>query len=337
VHYVAVFLVVIEVAVVLVGGRRPERKDLLVGGIPGALVLAALAPFGRQQFSERENHSWIAGFSLPGRLDDAARGALVGPSPPDHRLWIPIALAAVVAVALLVARGESAERRAALVAGGFGLVPVALALVAAVAGVDMIVARYLIVVLAAAIAAVAIGLSVTRVPRLVAPGVVALVMAVSVVTVAADARDPALQRPGWREVAEAHEAGGTGAAGAAEGRGERLLVVDLHGFLGLPLQKYLAGDRKLVAGEEATVRQIDVVVAKPTDRPCNLMVGLACALLFLGAPLPEPLAGRFELDERIDLDQFVLERYTAAEPVTVTPADLVRPENLADSLLLVTP
>ena len=164
-----------------------------------------------------------------------------------------------------------------------------------------------------------------RVPRLVGPGVVALVMAVSVVTVAADARDPALQRPGWREVAEAHEAGGTG---AAEGRGERLLVVDLHGFLGLPLQKYLTDDRKLVAGEQATVRQIDVVVAKPTDRPCNLMVGLACALLFLGAPLPEPLAGRFELDERIDLDQFVLERYTAAEPVTMTPADLVRAENL---------
>ena len=152
VHYVAVFLVVIEVAVMLVGVRRPERKDLLVGSLPGALVLAALAPFGLQQFSERENHSWIAGFSLPGRLErrrprGARRSQPAGPPPvdPDRawpRWW---------RWGCWWLRGDRAERRAALVAGGFGMVPVALALVAAVAGVDMIVARYLIVVLAAAI------------------------------------------------------------------------------------------------------------------------------------------------------------------------------------------
>jgi hypothetical protein len=85
-----------------------------------------------------------------------------------------------------------------------------------------------------------------------------------------------------------------------------------------------------------TVDQIDVLVAKPTDQPCNMLVGLACSLIFLGAPPPAPLADRLHLDERIDLDQFVIDRYTADEPVTVTPADLVDPSTLPDSLVLVT-
>jgi hypothetical protein len=120
------------------------------------------------------------------------------------------------------------------------------------------------------------------------------------------------------------------------GPSERLLVVDIHGFLGLPLHRYLEGERRLGAGEAVTVQRIDVVVAKPTDRPCNLFVGLACALIFLGAPPPEPLAGRLQLEERIDLDQFVVERYRSAEPIRVTPADVVQPSTLGDSLILVT-
>jgi len=330
-----VVLVAVEIAVLLVRRTRPAPRDLLIGGLPGVVVLALLAPFGRQQFSERDNHSWISGFTLRARLDDTAHGALVGPSPPDHWLWIPVALVALLAVVLVVVRGDRSERRAALIAGGLGLVPAGLAVVAAVAGVDMIVARYLIVVLAAVIAAVAIGLAVARVPRAIGTGAVALVVVVSVVTIAADARLPELQRAGWRDVADAHEADDV--TGPAEG--ERLLVVDLHGGLAQPLERYLDGERRLGADEAVTVRQIDVVVAQPTDRPCNLFVGLACALIFLGAPLPEPVAAQLRLDERIDVDQFVLERYVADdhEPITVTPADLIRPENLGDSLLLVTP
>jgi uncharacterized membrane protein len=335
VHYVAVFLVAAEAVVVLrvLVRRRPAARDLLVGFLPAVVVLAALAPFGAKQFSQRDNHAWILRFPLRDRLDDAARGALLGPSPPSDRLWMLLAAAVVVAVGLLVVRGDRSERRGALVVGAFGLGPVALALLGAAAGVDMIVARYLIVTMAAVIGAVAIGLTVARVPRAVGAALVGLITVVSVVTVVADAREPELQRANWRAVAEAHELAGLD--GDPRGR-ERLLVVSLHGFLAQPLQKYLDGERVLTAADAVTVEQIDVVVAKPTTEPCNLLVGLACALIFLGPPPPEPLASRLTLVDEIDLDQFVVQRFVADEPVTVSPADVVPAANLSRSLVLVT-
>jgi 4-amino-4-deoxy-L-arabinose transferase-like glycosyltransferase len=337
VHYVAVFLVVVEAAALL-ARRQPDRRDLVVGAVPGIVVLVLLAPFGWQQFSRRENHSWINGFSLRSRANDAAHSALVGPTPPYGKLWLLVLLAVVAAGALVVARGGRDERRAAALAAGFGLVPVALALVAAVVGVDMILARYLIVVLGALIGAVAVGLAVAKVPRPVGLGITAVVVVVSVVTVVADARDPELQRPDWRAVAEAHQAtaGGQGQDQGPADEHERVLVVNIHGFLAWPLHRYLDGERRLGPDEPVTVDHIDVLVAKPTDQPCNMLVGLACSLIFLGAPPPAPLADRLHLDERIDLDQFVIDRYTADEPVTVTPADLVDPSTLPDSLVLVT-
>jgi hypothetical protein len=335
VHYVAVFLIAAEAVVVLrvLVRRRPGPRDVLVGSLPAVVVLAALAPFGAKQFSQRDNHAWILQFPLRDRLDDAARGALLGPSPPSDRLWILGAAAAVAAVGLLVVRGDRSERRGALVVGAFGLGPVALALLGAAVGVDMIVARYLIVSLAAVLAAAAIGLTVSGVPRAVGAALVGLITVVSVVTVVADARDPALQRANWRAVAEAHERAGLD--GDPRDR-ERLLVVSLHGFLAQPLHEYLDGERVLGAGESVTVEQIDVVVAKSTTEPCNLLVGLACALIFLGPPPPEPLASRLTLVDEIDLDQFVVQRFVADEPVTVSPADVVPAPDLADSLVLVT-
>jgi uncharacterized membrane protein len=174
VHYVAVFLVAAEAAVVLwlLVRRRLTPRDLLVGCVPAVVVLGALAPFGAKQFSQRGNHAWILRFALGDRLDDAARGALLGPSPPNDRLWLVGAAVALAAVGLLVVRGDRSERRGALVVGAFGLVPVALALLGAAVGVDMIVARYLIVTLAAVIGAVAIGLTVSGVPRAVGAALV---------------------------------------------------------------------------------------------------------------------------------------------------------------------
>jgi hypothetical protein len=330
-HYIAVFLVALEALAVLVW-RRPSWRDLAIGCITASVVLLALAPFGTQQFSQRENHNWIVDFSLPQRLGDSAHGALLGPSPPNHRLWIVVAVVAAVAVVLVAARGDRGERRGALLAAGFGLVPVALAALAAVGGVDMIIARYLIVSLAAVIGAVAIGLGVRRVPRAVGLALAAVITAASVATIAADVGAPELQRAGWAAIADAHM------DRDRDREGEGLLVVNVHGFLAWPLQRYLDGDRVLHTGETATVDRIDVVVAKPSTKPCNLFVGLACALVFLGAPPPQPLAERLRLDERIDLDQFVLERYVAAdgEPLTVGPPDVVAPNDLGDSLVLAT-
>ena len=314
VHYFAVFLVAAEAMFLLVV-RRPSRRDLLEAGWPAGVLLALLAPFAVAQFSRRSNHDWITDYPLVGRLRNAGRDALVGPTPYHDRLWQVIAVVAALAVVLVVVRGDRDQRRAAAVAGGLGAASILLALAANVVGVDVIIERYLIASLVLFVVAVAVGLGATRAPRPVAWAAGAVFCVTSLAIVAADAREPALQRADWRAVADAHE--------AAEADGPRLLVLNLHGHLGRPLLWYLDGARVLRSGESVSVEQIDVVVSLPTTKPCNGFVGMECSLVFLGAPPPEPLAGELELTERIELDQFALDRYRAARPLTVTQADVV--------------
>ena len=75
---------------------------------------------------------------------------------------------------------------------------------------------------------------------------------------------------------------------------------------------------------------------KPTAKPCNLLVGRACAMIFLGAPLPASIAGDFRLETRYRLPQFTLDRYRAVRTQHLTKAQLVAPQNLPDSLALLT-
>jgi hypothetical protein len=154
---------------------------------------------------------------------------------------------------------------------------------------------------------------------------VAVLCAVSVGTVVAVARDPELQKPDWRSVADAFETR----------RPDRVLVLNAHGNLASPLLTYADDSRPLGDTESVTVDEIDVLGAKPTTKPCDLLVGRACAFIFLGGPLPEPLASEFTLDETRDLDQFTLRRYRADRPVRVTKSELVAPRNPADTLVLV--
>lgn len=334
VHYFAVFLVVVEAAVV-VAVRRPQWRDrsdrraLAAACWPAAVVLALLAPFAVRQFSRRGNHSWITGFPLADRLGDAGRSALVGPSYPDGRLWMVAAAVAALAVALLVVRGERDERRGAAVTGGLSLASVAVALAAAAVGVDVIVARYLVVSLVPLVVTVAVGLGAARAPRGIGAAALAVLCGISLVTVVAVGRDPHLQRADWGAVAAAHDAAGGGA-------GARLLVLSTHDTLAGPLRWYLEGGRPLEPGEAVVVDQVDVVYARPATEPCNPFVGLACSLLWLGAPPPEPLPDGLALDERVELDQFFVDRYRADEPVTVTTADVVQETWLPRSLVLVT-
>jgi len=107
--------------------------------------------------------------------------------------------------------------------------------------------------------------------------------------------------------------------------GDRALVLNIYGVLARPLLRYLEHTPSWVlgAGERARVEEIDVVVPRPTDRPCNLLVGRSCALVFLGVPPPEPLASGLHRAGRIELDQFTIDRYRPDRPVTVTIEDLV--------------
>jgi hypothetical protein len=258
---------------------------------------------------------------------------LVGPTPTHHRAWMVVAALVVLAGALVAVRGDRTERRVVAALGAVGLATVGLALVAAAVGVDFVLARYVIVLQVFGAIAVAVGLAARRVPRAAGLTVAAVLCAISLFTVVTGARDPQLQRADWRAVADAHEAGGTGDTG--DTGGERLLVLNLHGYLGLPMQRYLDDARVLDPGESVRVDEIDVVVALPSSRPCNNFIGMECTLVFLGAPLPEA-AGDFVLEERIELDQFAVDRYRADDPELVTQRDLVPEIDFPRSMVLVT-
>ncbi|HEY8527465.1 MAG TPA: glycosyltransferase family 39 protein [Acidimicrobiales bacterium] len=346
-HYFAAFFVAAEAVVVALrlrsprlglrglgspgpapepGSWRPTGRELAATFWPAAVVLAALAPFAVRQFLRRGNHDWISGVSLPTRLGEAGRSALIGPSFPSRGLWVAAAVVVAAAVPLLVRRGDRGERRAAALLAGLALASVALGLAAAVVGVDVVLGRYLIVALVPLAVAVAAGLAAARVPCGVTVAAVAALCGLSVTAVAGVARDPDLQRADWNAVAAAHDA-------AAVPGEARLLVLNTHAVLVQPVGWYLDEARVLGPDEEAVVEQIDVVYARPPAKPCNFLVGMACSLLWLGTPPPEPLAGDLVLEERVELDQFFLDRYRLRHPRRAAARDVV-PEAFHEHMLV---
>jgi mannosyltransferase len=323
VHYFAVFLVVAE-AVALLFVRRRQARRLLLGCVPIVLVLIALAPFALEQHSHEPNRRWISDFAIADRASEAGRSALVGPSALDGRLWVVSVIVVAFGALLLIARGSRDERWAAALTAGIGVAAVVMPLLAVVVGLDVFLSRYLIAALVPLVVAVSICLAARRAAWVGAAPVVVLCV-VSLVAVVAVARDPELQRPDWRSVADAFETG----------TGDRLLLLNVHGSIASPLLSYAEDTRPLEEGDTTRVDEIDVVAAKPMTKPCNSLVGRACALIFLGAPLPPALANEFTLDETIDLDQFTLHRYRARAPVPVTKPGLVAPGDPRDALALV--
>jgi mannosyltransferase len=111
-HYFGVFVVAAEAAALLVA-LRPRWQPVALALIPSAAVGLLLTPFAVRQHSHDVNRIWIAGFSLPVRIEEAAKGALVGPSPPFDRLWLAGAAVVAVAAVLVATRTEAADRRVA--------------------------------------------------------------------------------------------------------------------------------------------------------------------------------------------------------------------------------
>lgn len=108
--------------------------------------------------------------------------------------------------------------------------------------------------------------------------------------------------------------------------GPRLVAVDVNGDQSGPLDHYLPSASRLGPADEVEVDGIDVLVALPPDRPCNMLVGHACGMVYLGAVAAAPGEPAFARTERIELDQFALDRYDADQPVTITSAALVGPD-----------
>jgi hypothetical protein len=289
--------------------------------VPSTLVLAALAPWAVEQHSHEANRLWISDFPLRARLEEAGRSALVGPSPFHDRLWLAVAAVTAVAAVLALRAGPETRRSVGLLAGVAGAAVIPPVVLDATGVAEVVVGRYLVAALVPLVVAVAIGLAAA--PRAVGLPVAAVAAAVSLVVMVSVARDPQLGKPDWAAVA--------GAAGD-----DAALVLNVHRTVASPLVRYADGTVPLEGEATAQVDEIAVVHARPTSVPCNFLVGRACALLFLGGPLPPEIAARVTLVERVELDQFVVERYrTTGGPITVTKADLVAPNQVADALVLV--
>jgi mannosyltransferase len=314
VHYFAVFVVVPE-AVGLVALRAFRRRDLLLAGLPGVVVLAILAPIAVRQHDQAPNHEWISAFALSGRIEEAVRSAFVGPSPPDDWMWLVGAATAVLAAgALVVGRRRGPDRGVVVRLAAIGAAGVVLPLAAVVLGTDVFLSRYLVAAAAPLIVLWSAGLASVPLAWLRTAAVVAVVT-VSVVVVAAVEREPELQRADWATVADRVESGG----------GDGVLLVNFGAGQSNPLRHYVAGLDTLDGGDRVAVDRIDVLVGRSSTAPCNFFVGRACAFVFLGAPLPPALAPSFALEARHEAGQFVVERYRAAAPVSVSRADLLGP------------
>jgi mannosyltransferase len=325
-HYFVAFLVAAE-AVALVAERRLPVRRVAVACMPTVAVLALLLPFALEQHTHDANRAWISGFTLTSRLQEAARSALVGPSPPSAAAWWPVAAVVAVAAALAVAVARAGDRRSAGLLAAIGAAAVGAPLGAALFGTDVFLGRYVIAALVPLVVAVAIGLGADRVPRAVAPVGVALVAAVSVAVLVIGHGDDELQRSDWRAVADAVD----------DGSGVRLVVVNVNGGQSSPLRRYLPGAEPLAAGEPVTADEVDVVVGTPADRPCNMFVGRPCGMVFLGAPLPPGPADALGPAERVDAGAFAVDRHRPAGPVALTRDDLLTAPDRAGGVVWVVP
>jgi 4-amino-4-deoxy-L-arabinose transferase-like glycosyltransferase len=203
-HYFAFFPVAAEAAWLLWRRRR--------AALPGVAIVAgfgvALAPLLVHQMSF-EHAEWIANFTLGHRFAETGFGFALGETgdviaQPIHWPWaLAPAAIAVLGVALLAARGDRDERRAAalpLAVAAFTLLaPLALALLDS--GKDFVLPRNLLPALVPLLIVLAVGLSLRRAPRLGAA--LAALLAVYWLGFSVYASvSPALQRPDWEAVAD---------------------------------------------------------------------------------------------------------------------------------------
>jgi 4-amino-4-deoxy-L-arabinose transferase-like glycosyltransferase len=288
-HYFALFLIAPEAALLL-RGRLRERRVLAAVGATGATVLALLplilAQGGR-------GTSWIANWTLGGRLEAVAQYYLLGESGrPLGRAVLLLAALPILAALLLAPRLTRRERAGAALCAGVGtfavLAPVSLKL----AGFDDFTPRYLVAAYVPLSAALALVLAAGRGRS--GMGLAALICAGNLLVLAAVDTRPQLQRGDWRDVAAALRAGPP----------ERAVVIAVIGAL--PLQYYQPLLAQLSRGQLVRVREIDLI-GYPPLRP--------------GATRP-PAAG-FSLAANGRIDGIAVLRFRAARAVPVSASHLL--------------
>jgi 4-amino-4-deoxy-L-arabinose transferase-like glycosyltransferase len=309
-HYAAGFLVAGEVAWLLwalLGTRQRVAVAAVLAGLAAVGLAVAVLGAHRSEGGALSDGRWTQSYPVGSRLAQVAPQLVVGYQPP---LQVPVAVAgcllAAALLALIATRGDSRERRAALVAAWVSaagiLVPMALAADGRLGGLTT---RYLVgawVPLACA----AGGAVTLRRARRAGPALLAALCVLFVAVGAASAWRPKFDRDDWRAAARALGA-------PAEARA----IVLSPNLGGPPFRLYRPAARQLPEAG-ARVREVALVgLPKPyrsvgeTPRPPRR------------APAQPPAPG-FTRTGELRGDLYTIFLYRSDRPRTVRPAALAR-------------
>jgi hypothetical protein len=287
-HYFASFVVAVEAVFLLCRHRRARVTWAAAAGV--AVVQAALIPLAIHQAHIYVEDDYITTVSLARRIVDVGKRFLLGEhGAPGHTAAIFAALLAALLAAtgwLFVRRMDAQARRRSSPLLFLVLLATVLPLALALVGLDFFAYRNLLAVwvLAAVLAAAALGTSAGRLAGLAAGGLVLTFLAL---TIAVDL-DSKLQRTDWRY------------SPTALGRPDwARLVVITPSYERRPFQIYLTSAH-LVHQRTVSVREIDLVGYR-------LPPGTAAPRLELG----------FHLADRVDHQDLSFIRYTAPRRTTV--------------------
>ena len=300
-HYYALVLIV-PMALWLLWRRPGPRLDPLMATGAIAVVGLALAP---DVAARRGGTAWIDDIDIGGRILQLPEHFVVGFWSPWE--WLPplAALAALAVAAYGALRAERRSARAIAVAGSVVLVPLVALLIAAAAGSDYIVTRYLLelwvpfaIAIAAALGAAAIG----RVGTLTAAAICVLGAGLVVWT----ALESDAQRPTYSDLADV-----LGPAGS-----DRVIVSQTS--FSFPLTRYLEGATP--STEPAPETQELVVIAPRAT--ADYAVGDCWWILTCGGVDHDPLPAfapppEFELRSHGQTEDFDYAVFEADRPVAI--------------------
>jgi 4-amino-4-deoxy-L-arabinose transferase-like glycosyltransferase len=286
-----------------------HRADRRLLAVLGALVVveAALVPLALSQGTKA---TWIALWSLGGRLSQVAPQFLLGTGAPARTVLKLIgALALGVTVFVLVRRADRSERRLAVLCAGLAASPIALALVLVAAGSDELITRNVIVALLPLLIGIACGLGAKRAGALGWLGVIAL-CAVGLTAASAVALDASLQRPNWRALVRVIEADGRQPGG-------RALLLENYGSL-MPLAIDLPGLQS-IRRSGAIATELDVVAMHGAPG-WFCWWGSTCNLRASAVHPSFALPGLKRDGGIVHVASFWVMRLRASAPVRITPA-----------------
>jgi uncharacterized membrane protein len=311
-HYFAAFLVIPQAVWLLAEGRHARRRVGAAVGVVGAAGLALLPWIARQ----RANHgtSWIASVPLGGRLEDVPPQMMLGEGRPFfHFFALAVGVLAVAPVAVLLARGRSAARSAALIPIVVGCSGVLLPTLADVAGQNILVDRNTVGAGAVLLIACAVGIAASR-PRWLGLGAFVGVGALFVWALVLVLTNPLHQREDWRDASRALGLPTVARAvlyGPATNNPSPVPPL-------VPFQAVYLKSMLTMPDRGWSVREIDVL---------NVRDDLSDT-----SPAPHPVSpGRgFKLIDRVEDRVYTLFRFRSLRPVHVTPDELIGDELLTN-------